>query len=112
MRLQIDIYVRTAMNTTKKKISDKDIWEFQVCKRNEICYTPESIRHPAKMHLQMCREIIKRYSKRGDLILDPFMGSGTTAKIVRDLGRNYVGIELNKKYIKLAEERLGQKLLF
>ena len=43
------------------------------------------------------------------IVLDPFMGSGTTAYVARLLGRHYVGIELNPKYIKLAEERLAQQ---
>ncbi len=42
----------------------------------------------------------------GGIVLDPFMGSGTTAVVARRLGRRYVGIELNSEYIKLAEERL------
>lgn len=45
------------------------------------------------------------------IVLDPFMGSGTTAKVARDLGRNYIGIELNPQYIKLANKRLGQAVL-
>lgn len=48
--------------------------------------------------------------KRG-IILDPFMGSGTTALVARNLGRNYLGIELNPEYIKIAEKRLAQEIL-
>jgi len=40
------------------------------------------------------------------IVLDPFMGSGTTAVVAKKLGRNYIGIELNPKYIQLAEERI------
>jgi site-specific DNA-methyltransferase (adenine-specific) len=50
---------------------------------------------------------IKLASKPGDLILDPFMGSGTTAVAAKKLGRDYVGFELNKKHIKTAEGRLN-----
>lgn len=45
---------------------------------------------------------------RGGVCLDPFMGSGTTASVARDLLRNYIGIELNPAYVKLAEDRLSQ----
>jgi len=45
------------------------------------------------------------------ITLDPFMGSGTTAYVARSLGRNYLGIELNTEYIKLAEKRLSQQIL-
>lgn len=81
----------------------KDIWKFkEVSKRNEICYTPESIRHPAKMHLQMCREIIKLYSKKGDLILDPMAGIGTTIIEGILLGRNVIGIEYEQKFCEMV----------
>jgi DNA modification methylase len=49
--------------------------------------------------------------KKG-IVLDPFMGSGTTALVARQLGRDYVGIELNPEYIKIAEQRLSQQTLF
>ena len=48
--------------------------------------------------------------KRG-LVLDPFIGSGTTAVVAKKLGRNYLGIELNPEYIKMANKRLQQEVL-
>jgi DNA modification methylase len=42
------------------------------------------------------------------IVLDTFMGAGTTALVARELGRNYVGIELNGEYVRLAEERLNE----
>ena len=50
----------------------------------------------------------------GDLVLDPFMGSGTTAAVAKRLGRQYVGYELESEYIKIAEDRLkdGEPNLF
>jgi DNA modification methylase len=42
----------------------------------------------------------------GGVVFDPFMGAGTTAIVAQELGRNYIGIELNEEYIKIAEERL------
>lgn len=49
-------------------------------------------------------------SNQGDLILDPFMGSGTTAEVAQRLGRDFMGFEVEKKYIKLAEKRIQQGL--
>lgn len=49
---------------------------------------------------------IKFGTKEGEIVLDPFMGSGTTAVVAKKLNRNYIGIELNKDYIKIAEARL------
>jgi len=48
---------------------------------------------------------------QGGIVLDPFIGSGTTGLVAKKLGRNYVGIELSSKYIKMAEKRLAQEML-
>ena len=56
--------------------------------------------------------MVKAGCPENGLVLDPFMGSGTTAITARTLGRHYLGIELNPEYIKLAEDRLKQKVLF
>lgn len=85
----------------------KDIWEFKdIGKRNLICYTEESIRHPAKMELNMCREIIKRYSKKGDFILDPMAGIGTTIVEGMILGRNVIGIEYEQKFVDMVKKNI------
>lgn len=64
------------------------------------------------------QRIVKGYTDCGcnagwdkGIVLDPFFGSGTTGRVAMDLGRDYVGIELNPDYIKLAEKRLAQKVL-
>jgi site-specific DNA-methyltransferase (adenine-specific)/site-specific DNA-methyltransferase (cytosine-N4-specific) len=49
---------------------------------------------------------IKLFTQEGDIVLDPFLGSGTTCKVALELGRNSIGIELNKEYYKQTEERL------
>lgn len=51
---------------------------------------------------------IKLFSQEGDVVLDPFLGSGTTAQVAKDLGRRYIGVELNEAYYQLALENLGQ----
>ena len=55
---------------------------------------------------------IKAGSKEGDIVLDPFFGSGTTGWVAQRLGRKWIGIELNADYIKIAEKRFAQKELF
>lgn len=46
---------------------------------------------------------------RGGVVLDPFMGSGTTAIVAKSLDRNYIGIELNPEYVKMAEKRIIER---
>jgi DNA modification methylase len=55
---------------------------------------------------------IKAGSKEDDIILDPFFGSGTTGWVAQRLGRKWIGIELNPRYIKIAKKRFVQQELF
>ena len=50
---------------------------------------------------------IRYYSGVGDLVVDIFNGSGTSCKVAKDLGRNYIGFELDEQYCRLSEERIG-----
>jgi len=54
---------------------------------------------------------MSRLTKNGDTILDPFLGGGTTARVAKDSYRNFIGIEINPDYCKIAEERLAQGVL-
>ena len=62
--------------------------------------------HPAIMPENLAKDHILSWSNPGDLIYDPFMGSGTTAKMARILGRDYLGSEISKEYCDLTEKRL------
>lgn len=62
--------------------------------------------HEAKFPIQLAEQVIKLYSDAGDTILDPFMGSGTTAMAAINTGRKYIGIEKEEKYVALAKKRI------
>ena len=68
--------------------------------------------HPTPKGLKGMSKIIQLLSKEGDLILDPFLGSGTTAVAAQFLKRNFIGIEISEKYCEIARKRLAQKTLF
>jgi len=68
--------------------------------------------HPAYFPEALARDHILSWSNEGDIVLDPFSGSGTTAKMARELGRHYIGIEVNPDYVEISRKRLAQKLLF
>jgi len=63
--------------------------------------------HPTQKPEEMLKRIILASSVEGDIVLDPFLGSGTTAFVAKKLGRSWIGIELNKKYVDLAKKRLN-----
>ena len=64
--------------------------------------------HFATFPPELIKPCILAGSPENGMVLDPFMGSGTTALVAKNLNRNYIGIELNAEYIKMAEERLIQ----
>lgn len=64
--------------------------------------------HPATFHIDIPKRCIQASTKEGDIVLDPFMGSGTTAVAAKELNRNYLGFEITKEYIEIANRRLGE----
>lgn len=64
--------------------------------------------HPAVFPVSLAKKVIELFTHQGELVLDPFVGSGTTLVAARDLDRNAVGFDINEAYIKLCEERLNQ----
>ena len=63
--------------------------------------------HPAVFPEALANDHIISWSNEGDMVLDPFMGSGTTGKMAIRNNRNFIGIELNEEYFKIAERRIG-----
>jgi site-specific DNA-methyltransferase (adenine-specific) len=67
---------------------------------------PENTEHPTQKPEKLLAKIILASTNENDLVLDPFLGSGTTSVVAKKLKRNYVGIELEEKFACLAEKRL------
>ena len=63
--------------------------------------------HPATFPEALARDHIMSWSNPGDVILDPMCGSGTTLKMARETGRDFVGIDMSEKYVKIAEKRVA-----
>jgi site-specific DNA-methyltransferase (adenine-specific) len=86
-----------------------NIWEYATGKGNttqdEIAYG-----HPAMFPEKLAADHICTWSNKGDVIYDPFMGSGTTAKMAHIHGRNWVGSEISKEYCELAQKRIAPYL--
>jgi DNA modification methylase len=82
----------------------------------QVSYEKKDIRnkeiHPATFPIQLARRVIQLFTHQGELVLDPFVGSGTTLLAARELERACVGFDLQEKYIELSRERIGQRTLF
>ena len=76
------------------------IWEMQPAKS-------KSENHPAPFPEELPKRIIKLYSFFGDTVLDPFLGTGTTSKVAKMLGRNSIGYEINTEYIAIIKKKIG-----
>ena len=63
-------------------------------------------KHPTEKPLEFIKRLVQVSSNPGALVVDPFMGSGTTAVACQELDRHFIGFEINKSYIKIAKARL------
>ena len=70
----------------------------------------KKIGHPAPFPIQLPQKFINLYTYKNDLILDPFLGSGTTAVAAKLLERNFVGYEIEKEYIEIAKNRIKKEV--
>ena len=102
----------TMVERTKKVIEEYgqryNIWTFKTSKNgqeDEIAY-----KHPAIFPSQLVRDHLISWSNEGDLIYDPFMGSGTTAKMSILNNRNWIGSEISNEYCNIIEERVKKAL--
>lgn len=82
-----------------------DVWKIPMVSGN----SPERTSHPAQFPEKLIERIIKASSDSGDLVLDPFIGSGTTAVVAKKLNRNFIGYDTNQDYIKEAQKRLDNE---
>ena len=82
-----------------------NIWNYTVGKGN-VTKDKVAYKHPAIFPEKLAHDHIISWSNEGDLVLDPFAGSGTTLKMAKQLKRNYIGIEINADYINIIKERL------
>ena len=82
-----------------------NIWDIPPVKNNET-------EHPAMFPEKLAADHIISWSNENDIIFDPFLGSGTTAKMARHLQRKYIGFEISQEYFEICKKRLAQLHLF
>ena len=102
----------------KKKVGDKEnitVTRDEFIKNSWAMWSfaPETrqkkMGHRAMFPLELPRRCIQMLLDKGDTVLDPFMGSGTTGVACKQLNRNFIGIESNEEYIKIAEKRIAHR---
>ena len=67
--------------------------------------------HPTQKPLDVISKMILNSSDEGDIVFDPFLGSGTTAVAAKQLKRNFIGVEISPEYCEIARQRLRQEVL-
>jgi modification methylase len=81
----------------------KSIWRFPTA-------SAKRIGHPAPFPVELPRRTIEFYTFTGDIVLDPFIGAGSTAMAAKDTGRYFIGFDISEEYVTLAESRLASQI--
>lgn len=89
--------IHKTFNINKETV-DNNVWEFAVAQNKTG--------HPAVFPYELPYRHIKSWANEGDIVLDPFIGSGTTALAAIDLKRQYIGIEINAEYVDIANKQI------
>jgi len=90
-------------NPVKAQKIKGNVWEYVVGKNKE---DQEAKGHPAPFPCELARDHILSWSNEGDIVLDPMCGSGTSTKVAAQLGRKYIGIDISREYVELAQSRI------
>ena len=96
-----EIYIGKDKKVIKETKLKNNIWIFS--QNNGI---DRKINHKAQFPEQLANDHILSWSNEGDIILDPFMGSGTTAKMSLINNRKFIGFEISQEYVKIAQDRI------
>ena len=84
-----------------------NVWNIPLCTGNERLKVDGQKAHSTQKPSELLDRVIRSSTNRGDLVLDPFLGSGTTAAVAKKLGRNYIGVERDQGYVDLAVARIN-----
>lgn len=98
---------------TNYETPDYNVWSIQPSRNRETFTTKDGrkIKHPAVFPIELALRHIKTWTNEGDIVLDPFMGSGTTGIAAVELGRKFIGCELSEDYFDMASARIEARML-
>ncbi|MBI4721819.1 MAG: site-specific DNA-methyltransferase [Candidatus Stahlbacteria bacterium] len=106
-----DKFGKDNFDKRKNTISKEEFLEFTKSVWTFPAESARKIGHPAPFPVELPYRFIQLYTFEGDNVLDPFIGSGQTAIAVIKTGRHYIGYDIDKEYVKLAEKRIKEYLL-
>ena len=100
-----------AMKASNDDVQMRSDWLFPICSGGERLKGDDGKKvHPTQKPEALLARVIMASTKPGDIVLDPFFGTGTTGAVARRLGRRWIGIEREDKYIKVANQRIAATL--
>jgi site-specific DNA-methyltransferase (adenine-specific) len=105
------VFTKHGFSRPDKGESDLSAEEFMESTLSIWQIQPESAKkvgHPAPFPVELAKRVIKLYSYVDDVVLDPFMGSGTTCVAAKKYGRHYVGFDISSEYCQMAEDRIAK----
>jgi len=107
----LGLQYHTVLTTVKSNKWMPDLWEDIRWPGEGYFFNEPRYGHPAMTPLKLTRRGLILFSQEKNIIVDPFVGCGTTARAAKDVGCDFIGIEINPEYCKIAEDRLRQRVL-
>jgi len=99
------------LTNAKPKQRTKDVWNNMQMRGMGYFFKENDFGHPGYTSEAITYKIVSSFTNQGDIVLDPFLGTGTTAVICKRLGRKFIGCEINEAYCQIAVERLRQSVM-
>jgi modification methylase len=99
-----------AMKALNDELQMRSDWLLPICSGGERVKDGGSKAHPTQKPESLLYRVLLACTKAGDVVLDPFFGTGTTGAVARRLGRQWIGIEREKRYVRIARERIASTL--
>jgi modification methylase len=99
-----------AMKALNDELQMRSDWLLPICSGGERVKTDGVKAHPTQKPESLLYRVLLACTNPGDVVLDPFFGTGTTGAVARRLGRRWIGIEREKRYVKVARERIASTL--
>ena len=103
---ELIIFATNGKSVREFGCGERDVWQI----KNGAAASIVTRIHPSQKPIELMEKMIRNSSVEGGTVLDPFLGSGTTAVAALNLGRNFIGYEIDERYYEIAQKRIGDAL--